>query len=192
MATNTPAGAISQRQYITEFHQDIVRSVPSLPAASSYTGTRVFYQNQFYYSDGTRWLSVQTYRLPMSSRGGTMPFAQATSFFDTPLSGHSVGNGVYITALCSTFKSSTIQSGINFYTASLSVSNSSGSSGVTLGGTTTTQAFTNTAIHNLWEPTVTPTAFDSTYYLSELTLTPSGAPGTFIFFAVLSYQLIGS
>jgi hypothetical protein len=144
--------------------------------------------------DGTaaNWLSTQRFALPVGTRG-TMPFAQATTIFNVDLANLG-GNGIYVTGLECAFRAvSTVQSGANFYTLSFSVSNPATVFGFTLGGVgqTDTKTVTATGTRYSMKPTFTPQAFDNTYFWGEVTMTPTSAPGTFIFFGTLVYQLIG-
>jgi hypothetical protein len=183
-------------RFISEFHKDIVKSVAALPAASAaLAGFRRFRtsDNLEYFCDGTQWLSVNKHALPIGTRG-TMPFAQAATIFnvDLPRLG---ANGIYVTDLECAFRPiSAAQSGTNFYTLSFTVSSTSVVNTIVLTGTgqTDTTLFTTAGNRYSMKPVFTPVALDSTYFWGEVTMTPSGNPGTFIFFGTVGYRLIGA
>jgi hypothetical protein len=131
-------------------------SFPVSPA----TNQRYFRTDQLidYVYDGTRWLSVQQFKLPFISRSA-QPFAQAATVFDLNFSEYNLYGGIYIYAFNVSFFDNTAQDASNFYTLTLRYLNTSGvSSGITLGGTTDTKTFTTISRWYTLAPTFTPVA----------------------------------
>ena len=123
-------------------------------------------------------------------RSGVMPFAAVAQAFDLTIPNR--GNGIILAGISVGFNPQTVvQSGANFYTATVGVRDTTGgTTALTLGGTTNTQTFTATLRY--WEMpfTITNGILATTNFEVILILTPSGAPGTFLATATLYYQIL--
>lgn len=98
------------KQYITEFHPDIVKAVPVLPSAASYSGIRVFYQDQYWCSNGTYWLSERK-EISLIPRVA-QPFPAGTVDFDVQIPNYNLGGwkleGIFISMVPNTAQSGTV------------------------------------------------------------------------------------
>jgi hypothetical protein len=172
----------------------LVEAVQALPAAASYSGSRVFYLNREWYSDGTRWVTTQEYVLNILPEIAP-PFAAATTSFTNIIPEYSSNGGWLVYDAWVAFKPNTvIQSAVNFYTATANVVNASTGAvaGLTLsGGVTDTKTFN--AINRWWPMRlgIVPFYLANTYSEFNVNLVPSGAPGTFNATVALLYRLAG-
>jgi hypothetical protein len=181
----------NKQQYITEFHPDIIKAVPALPAAASYPANR-FHRtsdHEDYYSDGTRWLSIQKKYLVLGGQRSLEPFPQAVTIIESVIPEHT--NGVYIEKInCGSYHN-TAQSGINYYSFSANMADSilGGTGG--LGGTANTSTFTTANRYYEFDGGIVVGAAAAKWFTIQAVMTPTGAPGTFFFWATAVYRLIG-
>jgi len=122
---------------------------------------------------------------------GVQPFPQAAQYFGTniPIRG---GIGVNFKGLSISFYPNTNQSAVNFYTASvIAVAPGAVYTGLTITGTTNTKTFVTAGRWYEMPITITSGTLPTTNFQINLTLTPSGAPGTFYTSATLYYKKVG-
>jgi hypothetical protein len=177
----------------------MAQQIPYSRYGTAFPTDNLFSGRQFFRTDrnidysydlaNTRWLSITIVSFPLVPRE-TQAFTQAVHTLDARIYGAAIGNGVYLETLeWSFFPNGTAQSGTNFYTITNGVLGGSGTP--TLSGTTDTKTMTINAWNDVKDTFSANQVQASTFFLYNVTMTPSGAPGTFFFNATLRGRLIG-